>query len=289
MAYINRLTSINTNLVNMNDKQSISNTRLNNINGNLDSIATSSNGLLTSVNTGLNAISDRLNDTLSSADASTHTYLNTIVTNLNDTFSVSDAAGHTYLNTIVNTLGGLLYVSDASSHTYLNTIATNLNDTLSVSDAAAHTYLNTIASSFADTLDVAIYGSDGTTNRQIRADTLGNVSAISYQLGSYANGISNGSIITESSWIDITDYTYIVAHYEDTNFSLLQNPVIELSFTNDELSLIIPNITINLINNGTKRYGRIEELNVAGIKYIRIRNTASSTLTNVYLTITGSK
>ena len=140
-------------------------------------------------------------------------------------------------------------------------------------------------------LNTAIFGYNGTTNTQVKVDTLGNVSSISYQLGSYANGISNGSISASStsSWIDITDYTYIVAYYEDTSFNVFQLPTIELSFTNDELSLVIPNITINLFNNGTKRYGRIDRIETAGIKYIRIRNSSPSTFTNVYFTITGCK
>ena len=80
-----------------------------------------------------------------------------------------------------------------------------------------------------------------------------------------------------------------MAYYEDTNPTILQLPTIELSFTNDELSLIIPNIIVNLVNNGTKRYGRIDKIDVAGIKYIRIRNNSPTTLTNVYFTITGCK
>ena len=244
MAYINRLTDINMNLMNMNDKQIIGNTKLNNINGNLDSILKSSNNILTAINN-LDIQVDLGNSTLS--------------------------------------------VSDALTHTYLNTIANNINNTLSVSDSMTHTYLNTISTNLTGMLNTAIFGYNGTTNTQVKVDTMGNVSSISYQLGSYANGISNGSIISTSSWIDITDYTYIVAYYEDTNVDVLQLPTIELSFTNDELSLIIPNITINLVNNGTKRYGRIDRIDTAGIKYIRIRNSSPSTFTNVYFTITGCK
>lgn len=232
MAYINRLTDINMNLINMNDKQLIENTKLNNINGNLDSILKTSNNILT---------------------------------------------------TISNT------TPTAIIHTYLNTISTNLTNTLSVSDTTIHTYLNTINTNLTSTLNTSILGYNGTTNIPVKVDTHGNVSHVSHQLGSYANGINNGSIISTSNWIDINDYKYIVAYYEDTNISVVQFPTIELSFTNDELTLIIPNITINLVVNGLKRYGRTDKIETPGIKYIRIRNNSSNIFTNVLLTITGCK
>jgi hypothetical protein len=207
------------------------------------------------------------------------TDINMNLMNIND----KQLTGNTKLNNINGNLDSILTSS--------NNILTTLNSTINVNDNMTHTYLNTISTNLTGTLNSAIFGNNGTTNTQVKVDTLGNISSISYQLGSYANGIDNGSIdaLDSSGWFDITDYTYIVAYYEDTKHLVSDDISVEFSFTDDELSLIIPNIIINLVNNGTKRYGRIDKLDVPGIKYIRIRNESSTILTNVYFTITGCK
>jgi hypothetical protein len=180
-------------------------------------------------------------------------------------------------------------VSDSITHNNLVTIGNALAGTLSVSDSITHNNLVTIGNTLAGTLNTAIYGNDGTTDVQVKVDSVGNVSTIGYQLGSYANGINNGSIISASAWIDISDYKYIICYYQDANPSILNNPTIQFSFTNDNSTLIIPNITINTVSDGVNRYGRIDKTYTTGINYIRVVNNSINTLTNVYFTITGCK
>ena len=198
-----------------------------------------------------------------------------------------------YINrlTDINMNLTMLNNKQAINNNYINNINGNIDSLLKVSESSdinINNNLNTIGETLAGTLNTAIYGNDGTTNVHVKVDSIGNVSTFTYQLGSYANGINNGSIISASPWIDISNYKYIICYYQDSNIGLL-DPIIQFSFTNDNTNIINPNITINTVSDGIKRNGRIDKTYTTGINYIRIINKDVTTLTDVYFTITGVK
>ena len=209
MAYINRLTDINTNLSSILNKQIIANTNINTITGTIQSI---NSNLITELNN-----------------------INTSNTLMTNTF---------------------------------NTI-TLINDKLGA------------------TLNTSIHGRHISDSVPIKVNNLGEIYTVKNQLGSYANGLNDNMIETVSPWIDVSAYRYIICYYEDTNIDIIVNPNIEFAFTYDNLNIIDPNIEIILTTTSTKRIGRIDKLYIPSINYIRIKNNSSTTLDNVFFTITG--
>ncbi len=179
-------------------------------------------------------------------------------------------------NTFSNIYNNGLNVSDTISQTSLSSIDTKIDTLTTIDNKLNGLLLNKMYGTYSDAVI------------PVKVDSTGSFYTNKNQLGTYANGLNNKTIVTVSDWINVSDYQYIVCYYEDTTITSNDDIIIEFSFTYDETTLIIPNISITPVINGGKRRGRLDKTYIPGINYIRIRNSSSSyDFTNVVFTVTG--
>ena len=156
----------------------------------------------------------------------------------------------------------------------------------------------------ASSSDILIYGFDstGSANRKLSVDSSGALNAVvsttngtavgvkSVKYGSWGNVYNNQASILPSgvsSSIDVSNWAYFMGWYQDsTTGSGTGSIYLEYSFDNITFYRIF-NTMIVPSGSGT-RTANITKQDLGGIKYIRMNNATTQTLSSVTLTLFGA-
>jgi hypothetical protein len=109
------------------------------------------------------------------------------------------------------------------------------------------------------------------------------------QYGSFGNLSDNISLtpLASTSALNITNFAYIYGFYEDTSTSSSAALAIEFSF--DGVTFLNSNTSIYPSTSDSKRRASIYKAEVAGINYMRVKNTSvTDSLAGVTVTILGA-
>ncbi len=252
MAYINRLSDINKGINNLNNSQDSMDSKLLNIDGNIES-------------------------TLQLLETSLPTIINSFgnITISEDSFT-GLATEATLLDVKTNTTGLATNTTLTTTNTKLDTINTTIGTT-NTNIGTTNTKLDTINTSI------------GTTNTTLT--TINQGTGFNFQGNVYGNVCNNitinaNSLSTAFTWTRGTYGRNSVLSYSDTSTSNTDNISIFTTATNGTNIYLGTAYPIN-IGNATGRYYCFT-LNLLPYNSISIRNNSSSNITGVYATLTSA-
>jgi septal ring factor EnvC (AmiA/AmiB activator) len=258
MAYITRLTDINMNIHLLNDKQTIINTKVNSIDGHVESIyGLLNNGTITNdidTHSKLDTVNTSI-DTVNTSIGTTNNKLDTINNNL-DTINTSIGTVNTSIGTTNNNLDtinisvGTVNTSIGTTNNNLDTINNNL-DTINTSVGTVNTSIGTTNNNL-DTINTSVgtvNTSVGTVNTSI-GTTNNNLDTINTSVGTVNTsiGTTNNNLDTINTTLETTNTDLATVN---TNLETIDTSI---DITNTELigintSITTTNTTLTNTNN----------------------------------------